>query len=348
METLTIIQPDDFHLHVRDGGALTSVVAASARQFARAMIMPNLNPPVTTVELAQSYRTRILKSLPAGSRFDPLMTLYLTDNTPASEIQAVADSVHVYALKYYPSGATTNSDRGVTDIHKVYPVLEQMQRLRVPLLVHGEVTDPLIDAFDREQVFIDRILDPMLRRFPELKLVFEHITTAQAVDYVLDSPANIAATITPQHLLYNRNSLFKGGLRPHLYCLPVLKREHHRQQVLRAAISGNPRFFLGTDSAPHAKSAKETACGCAGIYSAPCAVELYAEVFEDAGHLERLENFASRFGARFYGLPENDGSIMLARQGWRVPELLPFEDGEIVPIRAGETCRWKMVTDYAG
>jgi len=348
METLTIIQPDDFHLHVRDGGALSSVVPASARQFARAMIMPNLNPPVTTVEMALSYRRRILESLPADSSFDPLMTIYLTDNTRIDEIQAVADSEHVYAVKYYPSGATTNSDRGVTDIHKVYPVLERMQRLMVPLLVHGEVTDPIIDAFDREQVFIDRILDPMLQRFPELKLVFEHITTAQAVDFVVDSPANIAATITPQHLLYNRNSLFKGGLRPHMYCLPVLKREHHRQQVIRAATSANPRFFLGSDSAPHAKSAKENACGCAGVYSAPCAIELYAEVFEDAGHLERLEDFASRFGARFYGLPENNGSITLARQEWHVPESLPFDDGEIVPIRAGDTCRWKMVTHNAG
>jgi len=348
METLTIIRPDDFHLHVRDGAALSSVAAASARQFARAMIMPNLNPPVTTVELALSYRSRILQSLPTGSRFDPLMTIYLTDNTRPDEIQAVADSEHVYAVKYYPSGATTNSDRGVTDIHKVYPVLERMQRLRIPLLVHGEVTDPVIDAFDREQVFIDRILAPLLQRFPELKLVFEHITTAQAVDYVMESPANIAATITPQHLLYNRNSLFKGGLRPHFYCLPVLKREHHRQQVLRAATSANPRFFLGSDSAPHAKSAKENACGCAGIYSSPCAIELYAEVFEDAGHLGRLEDFASRFGARFYGLPENTGTITLTRQEWRVPESLPFADGEIVPIRAGEACRWKMVTDNVG
>lgn len=343
MDTLTITRPDDFHLHLRDGASLASVVGATAHQFARAMIMPNLNPPVTRVEQALAYRNRILDALPTGSRFQPLMTLYLTDNTAADEIERVADNEHVYALKYYPAGATTNSDHGVTDIHKIYPVLERMQRHRVPLLVHGEITDTVVDVFDREQVFIERILEPLLQRFPELKIVLEHITTAQAVDFVLEAQANLSATITPQHLMYNRNSLFKGGLRPHMYCLPVLKREHHRQQVLRAATSGNPRFFLGTDSAPHAKSAKENACGCAGIYSAPCAIEMYAEVFESSGCLDRLEDFASRFGARFYGLSENSESITLIRQAWQVPASLPFSDGEIVPLRAGELCQWKLV-----
>ncbi len=344
METLTIIRPDDLHLHLRDGAALASVAGASARQFARAMIMPNLDPPVTTVPQALAYRGRILDCLPKGSHFEPLMTLYLTDNTGIDQIKAVADSEHVYALKYYPAGATTNSDRGVTDIKKVYPVIEKMEQLGVPLLVHGEATDPEVDTFDREQVFIDRVLIPLLDRFTKLKLVFEHITTAQAVQFVTESPANIAATITPQHLLYNRNSLFNRGLRPHLYCLPVLKREQHRQAVVRAATSANPRFFLGTDSAPHAKTAKESSCGCAGIYSAPCAIELYAEVFAAAGQLDRLEQFASRFGAQFYGLPENKDTIRLEKQDWYVPESLPFADSEIIPIRAGELCQWKLST----
>ncbi len=345
METLTIIQPDDLHLHLRDGAALSSVVAATASQFARAMVMPNLNPPVTTVEQALAYRNRILDSLPSGSRFEPLMTLYLTDNTRADEIAAVADSEHVYAFKYYPAGATTNSDRGVMDLTKAYPLIERMEKLGVPLLVHGEVTDVDVDTFDREQVFIDRLLAPLLRRFTTLKLVFEHITTAQAVQFVTESTGNIAATITPQHLLYNRNSLFNRGLRPHAYCLPVLKRETHRQAVVRAATSNNPRFFLGTDSAPHARLAKENSCGCAGIYSAPCAIELYAEVFEAAGKLDHLEGFASRFGAQFYGLPVNKVFITLVKQDWQVPESFPFADTEIVPIRAGETCHWKLLTN---
>lgn len=346
METLTITRPDDFHLHLRDGEALAGVVGASARQFARAMVMPNLNPPVTTVQQALDYRGRILAALPAGNRFEPLMTLYLTDNTAVDEIDRIAGSEHVHALKYYPAGATTNSDRGVTDIKKVHPVLERMEKLGVPLQVHGEVTDPQVDAFDREQVFIDRVLGPLLRSFPSLKLVFEHITTAQAVRFVTDGPTNVAATITPQHLMYNRNGLFRGGLRPHMYCLPVLKREQHREQVLRAAVSGNPRFFLGTDSAPHAKTAKENACGCAGIYSAPCAIELYAEVFESAGCLDKLENFAGRNGALFYGLSCNKEIITLKKQPWQVPESLPFAGGEIVPIRAGETCQWKLVAAH--
>lgn len=342
MKTLTITRPDDLHLHLRDGEALASVVGASARRFARAIVMPNLNPPVTTVGQALEYHARILAALPAGSRFEPLMTLYLTDNTTADEIDAVADCEHVHALKYYPAGATTNSDRGVTDIAKVYPVLARMEKLGVPLLVHGEVTDPAVDAFDREHVFIDRVLVPLLARFPALKLVFEHITTDQAVQFVSEAPANVAATITPQHIMYNRNSLFKGGLRPHMYCLPVLKREHHRQAVLRAATGGNPRFFLGSDSAPHARNTKENACGCAGIYSAPCAIELYAEVFEAAGHLDRLEDFASRYGAEFYGLPINTGTITLVRKEWQIPASLPFVGGEIVPMRAGESCPWQL------
>ena len=346
MDTLTIIRPDDLHLHLRDGAALASVIAPTARQFARAIVMPNLNPPVTTVEQALAYRKRILEALPPDSHFEPLMTLYLTDNTSADEIDAVADSEFVHALKYYPAGATTNSDRGVTDIHKVYKVLERMEQRGVPLLVHGEVTDPAVDTFDREQVFIDQVLVPLLKRFTALKLVFEHITTAQAAQFVGQGPENIAATITPQHLLYNRNSLFKGGLRPHMYCLPVLKREQHRQAVVQAATGGNPRFFLGTDSAPHARSTKETACGCAGIYSAPCAIELYAEVFDTTGCLDRLEAFASLNGARFYGLPVNRQKITLARQQWEIPASLPFADGEIVPLRAGETCQWKLVATH--
>jgi dihydroorotase len=342
MDTLTIIRPDDLHLHLRDGPALQSVVADSARQFARAMIMPNLSPPVTTVAQALAYRDRIRGCLPEGSTFEPLMTLYLTDNTPLEEVRAIADSDDVYAVKYYPAGATTNSDRGVTDIKNVYPVLEKMQELKVPLLVHGETTSPDVDTFDREQVFIDRVLTPLLDKFPGLKLVLEHITTEQAVQFVTNAPDTIAATITPQHLLYNRNALFAKGLRPHYYCLPVLKREHHRRAVVGAAVSGHPRFFLGTDSAPHARSAKESACGCAGIYSAHSAIELYAELFETEGKLPHLEQFASINGARFYGLPQNQDTITLEKKDWRIPESLPFADTEIVPLRAGELCHWKL------
>lgn len=343
MDTLTFTRPDDFHLHLRDGEALASVVGATAHQFGRAMVMPNLNPPVLTVVQALEYRGRILAALPSASRFEPLMTLYLTDNTPVDEIDKVAASEHVYALKYYPAGATTNSDRGVTDMRNVYPVLERMQKLGVPLQVHGEVTDPGVDTFDRELVFIESVLLPLLGKFPGLKLVFEHITTEEAAQFVAAGPGNIAATITPQHLMYNRTSLFTGGLRPHLYCLPVLKREHHRAAVLRAAVSGNPRFFLGTDSAPHARNTKEHSCGCAGIYSAPCAIELYAEIFEAAGALNKLENFASRYGALFYGLPGNRDKITLKKEPWQIPASLPFAGSEIVPIRAGETCQWKLV-----
>lgn len=342
MDTLTIIRPDDLHLHLRDGPALQSVIADSARQFARAIVMPNLNPPVTTVEQALAYRQRILECLPGNSKFEPLMTLYLTDNTSPAEIEAIAGNEHVYAVKYYPAGATTNSDRGVTDIKNVYSVIEKMQEMQVPLLLHGETTSPDVDSFDREQVFIDTVLVPLLARFPGLRLVLEHITTEQAVQFVSGAPDTVAATITPQHLLYNRNAMFKGGLRPHYYCLPVLKREHHRRAVVDAAVSGHPRFFLGTDSAPHARSAKESPCGCAGIYSAHSAIEFYAEIFESEGRLDRLEQFASINGARFYGLPQNQDTITLEKTDWLIPASLAFADSEIVPLRAGEVCHWKL------
>ena len=342
MQTLTITRPDDFHLHLRDGTALASVVGDSARRFARAIVMPNLTPPVTTVAAALGYRRRILEALPKGMDFQPLMTLYLTDETSREEIREVAACEHVYAVKYYPAGATTHSGAGVTDPEKVYPVLEQMAESGLPLLLHGEATDPRVDIFDRESVFIDVVLAPLLQRFPGLKMVLEHITTIQAVQCVLNGPDSLAATITPQHLLYNRNALFRGGLRPHHYCLPVLKREPHRQALVDAAISGHPRFFLGTDSAPHARSAKETDGGCAGVYSAHAAVELYAQAFEAAGAVERLEAFAAFHGADFYGLPRNTGTLTLNREDWTVPATLPFGDEEVVPLNAGETCAWKL------
>ena len=345
MKELTLIRPDDMHLHLRDGAALAAVVASSARCFARAIVMPNLQPPVTTVAQALAYRRRIVEALPESLPFEPLMTLYLTDNTALDEIDRVADSEEVIAVKYYPAGATFNADSGVTAIDKVYPVIERMAARGVPLLMHGEVTDPEVDIFDRERVFIDTILDPLLLRFPGLRVVFEHITTGQAVRYVEQGPATLAATITPQHLLYNRNVMFDHGLRPHYYCLPVLKREPHRLALVSAATSGNPCFFLGTDSAPHAQSAKENACGCAGVYSAPVALELYAEVFEQAGALDRLEAFVSRHGADFYGLPHNKGRVTLRRSDWTVPASLPYMVERIVPLRAGENCRWQLVSD---
>lgn len=345
MKELTINRPDDLHLHLRDGAALASVVAASARCFARAIIMPNLQPPVTTVAQALAYRERILACLPAGCRFEPLMTLYLTDNTSLEEIERICDHDHVHAVKYYPAGATFNADLGVTAIENVYPVIERMSEYGVPLLMHGEVTDAEVDIFDREQVFIDTVLDPLRRRFPGLRIVFEHITTEQAVQYVEQGPANLGATITPQHLLYNRNALFRGGVRPHYYCLPVLKRERHRRALVTAATSGNPRFFLGTDSAPHARSAKENSCGCAGIYSAPAALEIYAELFEQAGALDRLEAFAAGHGADFYGLPHNRDRLTLIKSDWTIPESLPFDNDVIVPLRAGENCSWKIAAD---
>ncbi len=343
MNTIRLVAPDDWHLHVRDGAATAAVLPATVRQFRRAIIMPNLKPPVRTVAEAAAYRERILTALPAGSMFEPLMTLYLTDNTPADEIRRVADSGFVKALKYYPAGATTNSDAGVTDIMKPMAALEAMAELGIPLLMHGEVTDPVVDVFDREAVFIERVFEPLLRRLPRLKVVFEHITTRQAAEYVTAAPANVGATITPQHLLYNRNEIFKGGIRPHFYCLPVLKREEHRVALVKAATSGNPKFFLGTDSAPHATNTKEIACGCAGCYTAPHALELYAEAFEAAGALDRFEGFASFHGPDFYGLPRNTGSVVLKREPWQVPETLAYVDASgIVPLRAGETLHWRF------
>lgn len=342
MQTLTLSQPDDWHLHLRDGAALRSVVQESARRFARAIIMPNLVPPVTTVAMAAEYRQRILAALPADTQFQPLMTLYLTDNTAPEMILEAKESGFVFAVKYYPAGATTNSENGVTDIGKVMPVIAAMEEAQLPLLLHGEVTDKDVDIFDREQVFIERILDPLLQRFGNLRVVMEHVTTQQAVDYVRKGSDNLAATVTPQHLLLNRNDLFAGGLRPHHFCLPVLKAEAHRCAVVEAATSGQPRFFLGTDSAPHARAAKENACGCAGIYSAPAGIELYAEVFDAAGALEKLEGFASHHGADFYRLPRNERTITLEKSPWIVPATLSYADSEIVPFRAGEECHWRL------
>jgi dihydroorotase len=342
MDTLTLIRPDDWHLHLRDGDALAAVVGASAAQFARAIVMPNLRPPVTTVEQARGYRERILAALPAGSRFAPLMTLYLTDNTPAAEIRAAAACGFVHGVKLYPAGATTNSDDGVTDVRKAAAALQAMQAVDLPLLVHGEVTDRAVDVFDREKVFIDRVLEPLRRDFPALRIVFEHITTREAADYVRDGTDGIAATITAHHLLYNRNAIFQGGLRPHWYCLPVLKREEHRAALLRAATDGNPRYFLGTDSAPHAQRLKEHAAACAGCYTAPHAIELYATAFELAGALERLEGFASLHGPAFYRLPVNGDRITLRRQPWQIPQSLPFPGDAIVPLAAGETLPWRL------
>ena len=342
MQTLTLTQPDDWHLHLRDGVALAAVLPDTARQFARAIVMPNLKPPVTTTELARAYRERILAVLPKKSRFDPLMTLYLTDNTPAQEIERAKASGFVHGVKLYPAGATTHSDAGVTQLSRCHAVFETMQRLRMPLLVHGEVTDPHVDVFDRERAFIDTQLAPLMVRFPDLRVVLEHITTADAVKFVLDSGPNIAATITAHHLLYNRNAMFAGGMRPHYYCLPVLKRETHREALIEAATSGNPKFFLGTDSAPHAKSAKESACGCAGVYTAHAALELYAEAFEKVHKLDKLEAFASFYGADFYGLPRNTEKITLEKTTWTVPSELPLGDSVLVPLRAGENMSWRL------
>lgn len=340
-DTLSITRPDDWHLHLRDGAALAAVLPATARQFGRAIVMPNLKPPVTTAAQALEYRARILAALPAGLRFEPLMTLYLTDNTPPDEIRR-AKAAGVVALKLYPAGATTNSDAGVTDIRKTHAALEAMQREGLLLLVHGEVTDPSVDVFDREAVFIDRVMQPLRRDFPALKVVFEHITTKEAADYVAASDAHTAATLTAHHLLYNRNALFMGGLRPHWYCLPVLKRELHREALVKAATSGSPKFFLGTDSAPHAAALKEQSVCGAGCYTAPAALELYAEAFEAAGALDRLEAFASFHGPDFYGLPRNRDRVTLKREPWALPETLPFGDTVIKPLRAGETLNWRL------
>ena len=342
MDTLTFTRPDDWHLHVRDGAALRTVVPHSARQFARAIIMPNLRLPVTTTEQALAYWVRILDAVPEGLDFQPLMTLYLTDQTPPAEIRRARDSGQIVAGKLYPAGATTHSDAGVTDIRRIYPTLEAMQMQGMPLLAHGEVTDPDVDIFDREAVFIERVLIPLVHDFPALKIVMEHITTQDAADYVRDAPATVAATITAHHLLYNRNAIFQGGIRPHYYCLPILKRERHRQALLRAATSGEPKFFLGTDSAPHPRSGKETACGCAGCYTAHAALELYAEAFAAAQALDRLEAFASFHGPDFYGLPRNAGTITLRRQPTPVPESFPFDADTLIPLRAGEVLNWRI------
>lgn len=341
-DTLVLTRPDDWHLHVRDGAAMASVVPATAQQFARAIIMPNLRPPVTTAEQAAAYRARILAAVPAGLTFDPLMVLYLTNNTPADEV-ARAKAMGAVAFKLYPAGATTNSDAGVTDLRKTYAVLEAMQREGLVLCVHGEVTDGDVDVFDREKAFIDTKLIPLRKDFPELKVVFEHITTKEAAHYVNEADQFVGATITPQHLLYNRNAIFMGGIRPHYYCLPILKREEHRVALVKAATSGSPKFFLGTDSAPHASHLKEHASGCAGCYTAPCAIELYAKAFEEAGALDKLEAFASFFGPDFYKLPRNADKVTLRREPWTVPESLPFGDEAVIkPLCGGETLNWRL------
>jgi dihydroorotase len=344
VETITLTRPDDWHLHLRDGDAMNAVVAHSAAQMGRAIIMPNLTPPVTTTEQALAYRERILQALPEGSTFEPLMTLYLTDTTPPEEIERALASGVIKAVKLYPAGATTNSESGVTDLRHCEATVAAMAEAGMPLLVHGEVTDSDIDIFDREAAFIERVLKPLTERHPTLKLVCEHITTEQAAEFVTQAPDNIAATITAHHLLFNRNQMLVGGIRPHYYCLPILKRERHRQALLKAATSGSARFFLGTDSAPHAQGAKESSCGCAGAYTAPAAIELYATAFEQAGALEHLEAFASLNGPRFYGLPANADTITLVRKAWQLPESYPYADGQrIVPLQAGETLAWKKV-----
>ncbi len=339
---LKITQPDDWHIHLRDGGALRRTVADVAGQFRRAIVMPNLKPPVTTTEAARGYRERILAARPAGSEFEPLMTLYLTDNTSPQEISRARASGLVYAVKYYPAGATTHSDAGVTDITRLDGTLAAMADCGLPLLIHGEVTDPNVDVFDREQVFIDTVLRPLVERHPTLKVVLEHITTRDAAEFVRNAPASVAATITAHHLLHNRNAMFKGGIRPHFYCLPVLKREEHRQALVAAATSGSPKFFLGTDSAPHTRHSKETACGCAGIYTAHAALPLYATAFEHANALDKLEAFASFFGADFYGLPRNTQTVTLRKASWQVPNELAFGDDRLVPYGAGEMIEWKV------
>ena len=342
-DTVTLGRPDDFHLHVRDGAAMASVVPFTARQFGRALVMPNLKPPVTTVAMATDYRDRILRAVPAGVEFSPLMALYLTDATTVDEVARVASSDFARAFKYYPAGATTNSDSGVTSLAKVYSVLEAMQRLGVVLCIHGEVTDPSTDVFDREALFVESSLQQIARDFPALKMVVEHITTREAADFVTASGANVAATLTPQHLLYNRTSIFTGGIRPHFYCLPILKRETHRLALLKAATSGSAKFFLGTDSAPHAKNSKEACCGAAGCFTSHAALELYAEAFDSVGALDKLDDFASRFGADFYGLPRNTGQVTLKRESWTPPGEFALGGETIVPLTVGRSLPWKLV-----
>ena len=342
--TLTITRPDDWHVHLRDGELMRSVVGATARVFGRAIVMPNLEPPVTTVAAAAAYRERIAAALPAASRFAPLLTLYLTDNTPEAEIAQARRSGFVIGAKYYPAGATTNSDSGVTTIDRVYPALEAMQKHALPLLVHGEATAAEVDVYDRERVFVDELLARIVRDFPELRIVLEHITTREAVDFIASAPAHVGATITPQHLHYSRNALFAGGIRPHFFCRPILKRESHRQALIEAATAGSAKFFLGTDSAPHARDAKENACGCAGCYTAHAALELYAEAFEAAGALDKLEAFASFHGADFYGLSRNGDTVTLERESWTVPEEYAFGRQKVVPLNAGATMRWRIAS----
>jgi dihydroorotase len=342
-QTLSLTRPDDWHVHFRDGAAMASVLPDTARVFGRAIAMPNLKPPVVNVADAAAYRDRLRAAVPAGSAFEPLMTLYLTEKTSAKDVREARASGFVHALKYYPAGATTHSESGVTDLNKAYTAIAAMEAAGMPLLLHGEVVDPAVDVFDREAVFIERHLTRLMKDFPRLRIVLEHITTRHAAEFVAAAPPTVAATITAHHLLYNRNAMFQGGIRPHLYCLPVLKRESHRRALIEAATSGNPKFFLGTDSAPHAVGAKESACGCAGIYTAHAALALYAEAFEDAGALDRLEAFASHYGADFYGLPRNATTVTLVREPWTVPERLRFGDTTLVPLRAGETLRWRVV-----
>ncbi|MDH3514640.1 MAG: dihydroorotase [Gammaproteobacteria bacterium] len=344
---LKLIRPDDWHLHLRDGVTLRAVLPHTTRRFARAIVMPNLKAPVTTVTQALEYRERILAALPPGARFEPLMTLYLTERMKPEEIAAAKKCGFIHAVKYYPAGATTHSDSGVTDLTRCRAVFAAMEKHDLPLLLHGEVTDQTVDVFDREQVFVDRHLAPLVREYPKLRMVLEHVTSRQAVEFVQQAPANVAATITVHHLLHNRNAMFQGGLRPHYYCLPVLKREEHRLALIKAATGGNPKFFLGTDSAPHARRAKETGCGCAGTYTAHAALELYAEVFDAAGALKRLEAFASHFGPDFYRLPRNRDSVTLKKESWPVPNEYEFGDDTLVPLRAGETVAWKLVTPPA-
>ncbi len=344
LNALTIHRPDDWHVHLRDGASLNAVAAFTAAQFGRAIVMPNLKAAITSTALAAAYRERILAALPAGSRFEPLMTLYLTNNMPPEEIGRAKACGFVHGVKLYPAGATTHSDAGVTDIRHVYPTLARMEELGMPLLVHGETPGAQIDVFDRESHFIDAVLAPLLERFPTLKVVFEHITTARAVDFVGNARAGVAATITPQHLLHNRNAIFSGGIRPHYYCLPILKREEDRIALLNAATSGNPRYFLGTDSAPHERTTKENACGCAGMFTAHAAIELYAEAFEQAGRLDRLQGFASHFGADFYGLPRHDDVITLIKESWVSPLSYEFGNGTLVPYRSGESIAWRIAS----
>jgi dihydroorotase len=342
MNRLTIIKPDDWHLHLRDGEAMKAVLADSAKRFGRAIVMPNLRPPVTTVAQAREYRGRILAALPPRSDFEPFMTLYLTDNTSATEIHKAKASDFVKAVKYYPAGATTNSDQGVTDVRRCRVAMKAMVETGMPLLVHGEATDPRVDVFDREKAFIEETMMPLTQQFPALRIVMEHITTATAVKFVLSAPDNVAATITAHHLLMSRNDMFRGGIHPHLYCLPILKREEHRLALIKAATSGNPKFFLGTDSAPHARHTKETACGCAGIYTAHAGIELYAEVFDAVGRLDKLEAFSSVNGANFYGVEQNRTAITLVRSAWIVPEEIPYGGEVLVPLRAGASVAWKI------